>query len=123
MEVTKSNKEMIISRIKEAFKNSPDGFTLNQNGLNFNVKKGFGYSITNNKNNDIDFLIKSFFELVKKHKAKYYKIGGWFSNKDNMFFLDISFYTLKFSRAVFQAIKYKQQAIFNFSDFKCINTE
>ena len=41
-------KEEIINKIHRAFKENPQGFTLNQEGQTLNLKKGFVYSITNN---------------------------------------------------------------------------
>ena len=114
-------KEKIIKNIKRNMLENPNGFTLNKNGEMLNLNKGYAVSITNNINNDSDRLIEDLFKLVKKHKVKFYAIGGWFDNDSRNFYLDITLITNKLSRAIGLGLKHNQKALFSFEDLRCIN--
>lgn len=114
-------KEILINRIKGLIKNNPEGFTANKKGILLNLNKGYSVSITNNFNSDIDILINNLFKLIKNHKVKFYNIGGWFSQKENLYYLDISFYNNKLSRSLNIGLKNNQLSIFSFKEFNCIN--
>ena len=117
----KINKEILKNRFKDLILKNPDGFTSNKNGILLNLNKGYSVSITNNLNKNPDVLIEDLFKLIKKHKVVFYNVGGWYSEKDKLYFLDISFYTNKLNRAVNIGLKNKQQAIFDFKEMRCIN--
>jgi len=117
-EKLKNNYLIRKQKIINQFKNNPLGFTLNLKLNNEELKTGFIYSVTNNKDTDLNRLIKNFSKIIKETTLKNYKVSGWVDN--GLYYLDLSFFTTKKARAIKQAIKFNQLSVYDIKNNKCI---
>lgn len=111
------NKTIIVNTIKENILKNSNGITLNFKGDIQNFRNGFYVSITNNKIDlkKIDKSIKQLIQIKKQFFSELNNlfIGSWIDEKENVLYLDLSFYIEDKNTALNTAQQFKQKAVFD----------
>jgi hypothetical protein len=111
-----------IKKIKDILIKNPDGITLDFKGNILNKSDGFYISITNIKGKNLNLLLRRLF-FIKRfafNQMKNKLILGFWKDKDNKNYLDLSLYTPEKEKAKYLGVLFNQIAIFNIKELNCI---
>jgi len=100
------NEQIILNQLKK----SPDGITLTMNGEIPKIKNGYYVSISNNIIKELNFVI---IQKLRKQLNKNQFIGYWFDKQSKKHYLDISIWITNKQRAIEQAKRFSQKAVWD----------